>query len=68
MKNKQHMDETETELVPESEASSGMALDPPCEDDMPGIHLTMMSERGRSNALRAGNQVRWRDTMVRRTP
>ncbi len=60
-------DETETELVPETEASEGLELDPGCNDqDIPASPITMMSEAGRRNAQKAGAVVNWRTGTIRR--
>lgn len=69
MKRKQQKDESETEttLIPPSEESEGLELDPGCNDEE-APSITMMSERGRRNAARVGAVVNWRNTTIRRTP
>jgi hypothetical protein len=67
MKNKQR-DETETELVPPSEESSGEELDPGCslDQDIPASPVTMMSEAGRRNAEKAGERIDYKTSQIRR--
>lgn len=64
-KRQREVDETETSLVPESEANEGQTLDPGCYDEAEP-RITMMSERGKRVAEKSGQQVPWRNTMVKR--
>lgn len=67
MKKQRQRDETETELVPPSEESSGQTLDPGCYDEAEP-RITMLSEAGRRNAIKAGEQIDYRTSMIRRRP
>ncbi len=62
--------EEDTELVPESEESSGETLDPGCSYDqnIPTSPITMMSPDGQRNARKAGAVVNWRSGTLRRQP
>ncbi len=59
--------DTTTELVPPSEESSGLELDPGCTDqEIPASPITMMSERGRRNAQKAGERIDYKTSQIRR--
>ena len=55
-------DETETSLVPESEASSGQTLD----QDIPASPVTMLSESGRRNIEAAKRTIDYRTGKIGR--
>ncbi|MGC2332506.1 MAG: hypothetical protein WA581_13710 [Candidatus Acidiferrales bacterium] len=69
MKRKQR-DEAATSLVPPSEETSGLELDPGCNDQsIPASPITMMSPAGERNAKKAGEQINYRTgTTIRRQP
>lgn len=65
-KMKKQREQDETQLVPQSEETEGLTLDPGCNDE--AVQITMLSEAGRRNAIKAGSQVNWRTGTIRRQP